>query len=163
MNEEYENLDTLLKSLFGEEAGAVKEDIRRGDEILAAHPAPEPDEAVVRQIRNNVRQAAITQKRTHRHIMAYRTAVVAALFMIIGALAVNFLTHQADTYTDLDDISVAGFFGPDIQLSALSDEIDEIESSILAVGSERESSESASDVDDLETEILEVSSTFWRG
>lgn len=164
MNNEYENLDSLLKSFFSEEdAAAVKEDIRLGDEILSAYPAPEPDEAIVRQIKNDVRAAVFTRKRTHRRVLACRSAVVAALFMIVGSLAVNFLTHQGDIYYDLDEISVAGFFGTDIQLSVLSEEIDEIESSILALGSEQESGDPAFDIDELEMEILEVSSTFWRG
>ena len=63
MNNEYENLDSLLKNLYGEkEAEAVKEDIRKGDEILASSDQLVPDPAVISEIKKN-----ISERHRHRY------------------------------------------------------------------------------------------------
>ncbi len=168
MDEQRENLDSLLKSLYGEEAAeAVKEDIRLGDEILNSHPSPEPDAAVVEEIKSNVLAALANRKRVHRRVSAYRSVVAAALLLIITGLGVRFMTYQETPYAGseiaIEDIDTADFFGGDLQLAMLADEVDEIESSILSVSLDESFSDPELDMDEIEMEILEVSSSLWRG
>jgi len=169
MNDKYEDLDGLLTNLYGEKtAGEVKEDIRLGDEILNSYPSPEPDAAAVDEIKRNVLLAAsVHRKRVHRRTVGYRSAVVAALLLIITGLGIRFMTYQGTYYAEnaiaVEDVDIAGFFGSDLQLALLADEIDEIENSILSIDIDEGFSEPEMDVDELEMEILEVSSSFWRG
>lgn len=167
MNDKHEDLDGLLVSLYGEKAAeAVKEDIRLGDEILNSSPSPEPDAAVMQEVKRNV-LAALARKRTHRRVMTYRSAVAAALFLVIAGLGIRFMTYHRTYYAGsgiaTENVDTAGFFGNDLQLAILSDEIDEIESSIYSIDIDRSFSEPELGMDELEMEILEISSTFWRG
>jgi len=169
MNDKHENLDSLLASLYGENAAEeVKEDIRLGDEILNSYPSPEPDTAVIDEIKRDVRlAAAVHRKRTYRRTVGYRSAVAAALFLVIAGLGIRFMTHQGTYYAGsgivTEDVDTAGFFGSDLQLAVLADEIDEIENSIHSIDIDKGFSEPEMDVDGLEMDILEASSTFWRG
>lgn len=167
MNEQNENPDGLIASLYGEEAACeVKEDIRVGDEILNSMPSLEPDAEVIGAIKTDVAAALIARrKRIHRRAVGYRIAVVAALLLIITGLGVRFLayqgTHYAGAVMAIEDIDTAGFFGTDLQLVLMVDELDEIESSIFSTDQDNGFSDLGADVDDIETEIIEVSSSLW--
>jgi len=172
MNDNNENLDSLIDHLYGKkEADEVREDIRRGDEYLNAFPLPEPADVVIEAVKRDVTAAVIAhRRRIHRRTAGYRIAVVAALLLIITGLGVRFMTYHRASYSGykmaIEDVDTSGFFGADMQIALIFDEIDEIESSMFPNGIFSKSQDKSfkdigEDVDEIETEIIEVSSFLW--
>ena len=91
MNERNEeNLKELFeKFVSSEQAERGAEDIRKGEEILREHPAPEPDGEVIAGIKAQIAMELLGRKRRVSKRVVYKVAAVAAAFIILAVVNVK--------------------------------------------------------------------------
>ena len=167
-----ENLKDLFeKFLNSEQTEQAVKDVRNGEQILREHPAPEPDNALVADIKAKISVSLRHRKTiTFKHI-AYRMATVAAVIIVLMAVSVKLFEKSSSepkklitasiipsTIWESDDIAA-----DDADLAILTAEIEEIESEVLAVQLSENGNNGSVYLDELETELMEIDSDFWKG
>lgn len=167
-----ENLKELLaRFMDAVAAGQAAQDIERGDELLRAFPAPQPDEDVVAGLKAEV--AAVVRRR-HRIAMQRRilsSAAMAAVLVAVSAVALKFLEGRpveqttvryaaaiSDRIWESSDITT-----DDADIAVLAAEISTIENELNGVELGDSGTNGSAAVDDLEMELIGVSGDFWKG
>lgn len=173
-NRDGENLTELFEKFFdAEHAQEYSEDIRRGEQILREHPAPEPDDMLIANIKAEIAMR-LPARRPHTFGQtAYRAAAVAAAVIILTAISVQVFKngHQPAERGGLvqasliptaiwesDDIAT-----DDMNLATFTAEIEEIENEVLTLQSGERGSNGEGTIVELEIELIEISSDFWKG
>jgi len=165
-----------LKDLFGrffnpEQAERAVEDIREGERILSEHPRPEPDDMLIADIKAEITEAVMRRKTTAFRRTAYKTAAVAAVFIILATVSVK-LFEKGDgepeklvtasiiprAIWESDDVADS-----DAELAALTAEIEQIEGEALALRLGENGGNGNRAVTELEMELIEIDSDFWKG
>jgi len=168
VTENNENLNELLSRFLDErQTHEAAEDIRAGEKLLASFPVPACDQAVINSIKEQIKVHLEARKRQKlARSMFYRVAV-AAVIIVLAIAGVKFSPeHQSERATAgktgqsfiWDDES-----GTDEQLTALTDQIDEIEASMLAIRLGEKGAEGSTILTDLEMEMSEINGNFWKG
>lgn len=158
MNNEYENLDSLLKSLYGEtEAETVKEDIRKGDEILASAGGLAPDPAVISGIKKDISELLLARPGLRRNTLPLR-AVAAAMIAVVAFFGIQNMQRQ----TPPPPGNSAIIWGEDAAASIMDGQLDEIEHTILAISLGEDETESDDSIESLEIEVMASADNFWR-
>ena len=111
-----------LKDLFerfdnSEQAEEAVEDIRKGERILREHPAPEPNDKLIADIKANLSEAALRRKVNVFRKMVYKTAVAAAAVIILAVVGVRLLEKsggEAERVTYASKVSEAIWESDDI-------------------------------------------------
>ncbi|MFH1371622.1 MAG: hypothetical protein ABII09_10110 [Planctomycetota bacterium] len=166
-----ENLkDLLSKFMDAGAAGEAAEDIERGDELLRAFPAQEPDKDVVADVKEMV--SAVVRRR-HRITLQRRilAAAVAAAIVVVSAVALKYFDRQPagqtpvryaaaipDKIWESSDITT-----DDPDIAVLAAEISTIENELHGVESSDSSVSGSMAADDLEMELIGISGDFWKG
>ncbi len=166
-----ENLAELFGRFFdAEEVENCLEDVRETERMLADNPAPAPDDMLLANIKAEiamrlpVRRAELARHRT------YRRAAVAAAIVIVAAISVMLFNAPPESgglvtaslmpaaIWESDNIAA-----DDENLAYFATEIEQIENEVIALESDRDTSESDSTIVEIEMELEDISSDFWKG
>lgn len=167
-----ENLKELLaRFMDAAKAGQAAQDIERGDELLRAFPAPQPDEDVVAGVKAMVSAVA---RRRHRITLQHRifaAAAMAAAIVVVSAAALKYFDRQpigqtpvryaaviSDKIWESSDIAT-----DDADIAVLAAEISTIENELHGVELSDNGTNGSAAVDDLEMELIGISGDFWKG
>ncbi len=165
-----------LKELFGkfmdaEQAESCAEDVQKAEEILRKHPAPEPDDMLIANIKAEIAMR-LPAKRAYafKHI-AYKVACAAAAVIFITAIGLNLfqkgppkpngmqLTSIIPTAIwESDDITAA-----DADLMIFTTEIEQIEDELLTLQLGEDDDNGDRNVSELEMKLIQINSDFWKG
>jgi len=172
-NRDQQNLTELFEEFFdAEQAQECIEDVRKGEQILREHPAPEPDDMLIANIKAEIAMRLPARKvRTFRQ-MAYRAAAIAAALIILTAISVEIFDNGRQPQTpgtfvqasliptaiwESDDIAT-----DDVNLANFTAEMEEIENEVLTLQSGERGSNGEGKIVELEIELIEISSDFWK-
>lgn len=159
------------KFLGSEEAQRAVEDIQEAEEILHEYPGPEPSAALIADIKAEIGERLLGRKRVSWRRIAYETAAVAAIFIILAVVSVKLFERPSRepgrvmyasiipaSIWESDDIAT-----DDTSLAMLTAEVDQIEEEALALrlGGGGVNGERA--VAELEMELMDIDSDFWKG
>ena len=168
-----ENLKELFERfLDSEEAERAAEDIRKGEMIVRAYPAPEPGREVIADIKVRVAKAVLRRRANTIRRMVYKAAVAAAVVLLAGVGIRLWLSEKGGVKTEgimyaslvpsalweSEDITA-----DDSELAVLTAEIEQVESEIGGVQSVETNGNGRSELTELEMELTEINSDFWKG
>jgi hypothetical protein len=166
-NSANENLRKLLAGFMDEAAARqTAEDIEKGEEILGAYSAPQPDERVLAEVKKNI-VAALRRRRTvvfQRRILG---AAVAAAIVVVSVLTMirygNPLNSHQTRMVAASIPSRVWEGADDADVTILTAEIENIQSELSGAQSEDTGGNGSNDVGDLETELIEINGDMWKG
>jgi hypothetical protein len=175
MNEQNEKeLKSLLeKFLDAEQSLQAAEDIRKGEQFLRGHPAPEPDAKLIADIKARITRALICKKAVSLRKRAYQTAAIAAVIIIAATISVKLFDKEvvesermtaasAATITEAiwegDDISI-----DDLDLAVLKAEIEQMEEIMVTLQLGEDNGNGGTNITELELELSETEDDFWKG
>ena len=166
-NPDPDNLRAVLARFMpASEAETAAEDMRAGEEILHAYPAPEPDRQIVLGIKLEI---ASKLSRRHRIVRGlYRCAATAAAVIILGLLVFQGRAPQTDpglahatlipTFIwESDDIAA-----DDMELAYLTSEIEQIEAQVRALQAGEGLDVGTSTLHEVEMELMRINTGFWK-
>ena len=168
-----ENLKDLFARFFGaERAESYVEDFRRAEQVLHEHPAPEPDETLIANIKTDI-AVSLSNRRVKRfRRRLYEAAGIAAAIVVLATVGLQMfgppnVQPVNGVYTasilptaiwESDNIAA-----DDADLAIFTAEIEQIEYEVLTLQSGEETSGSESTITELEMELEEINSDFWKG
>lgn len=167
-----ENLRELFEKFFdAEQAERCVEDIQKAERIFREHPAPEPDDMLIANIKAEIAMR-LPAARAHRvRRIIYEVVGAAAAILVVAALSLQLFEKDVPqngefVYASLiptaiwesDDIAA-----DDEDLAAFTAQIEQIEDEVLALQSGEEAGNGDSTLVELEMELIEINSDFWKG
>jgi len=168
-----ENLRELFEKFFdAEQAESCVEDVRKGEQILREHPAPEPDDVLIADIKAQI-ALRLQARRAHRiKLVLYEVAGAAAAIIIIATVSLQLfpqkevrkpgeIAHASLIPTSIwesDDITA-----DDQDLATFTTQIEQIEDEVQTLQSGQQVSNTDSTIEELEMELVEINSDFWKG
>ncbi len=167
-----ENLKELFeKFVGGEQAERAVEDIRKGEQILHEHPAPEPDGELIANIKAEIAAGLLRKKRNAFRRIVYKTVAVAAGFILLVAIGVELFEKgrgEPERVATGSIISKAVWESDRLaddnaDLATLIAEIEQIESDLLAVQLGENGGNDHEAVTELEMELIDINTDFWKG
>lgn len=163
-----ENLTELLRRFMDAAAAqAAAGEIRAGERLLEACPAPRPDEQTLASLKMQMRAAALRQR---RRVRVLRSAVAAAAVVVMALLiglptpgpdarpGMNFATILPTAIWESDDLAA-----DDLQLVYFSSEIRRLEAQMQALETGESDGDSGGSPDDLEKELMAIETELWKG
>lgn len=172
-NQNGENLNKLLEKFFdAEQARNYIEDARKVEQIFREHPAPEPDDMLIANIKAEIamRLSARGARLSKRKL--YEVAAIAAAIVLVTLTAVRL--YDGSGSRTAQQVYSASFIptviwesqdiaADDENLAVFKTEIEQIEEEVLALESDEGSGESDTSITELEMELIEASGDFWKG
>ena len=167
-----ENLRELFEKFFdAEQAESCVEDIQKAEQIFREHPAPEPDDMLIANIKAEIAMR-LPAARAHRfRRIIYEVAGVAAAILIVAAVSLQLFQKGTPKNGDVvyasliptaiwesDDIAI-----DDEDLAVFTAQIKQIEDEVQALQSGEDTGNSDSALVELEMELIEINSDFWKG
>ena len=172
-NQNQENLKELFeKYLDAKQAQRYVEDIQKAEEVLREHPAPEPDDMLIANIKAEIAMRLPVRKTyVFKHIV-YKALRIAAVVIFITAIGlrlfyngarepgpVQYASIMPTVIWESDDITA-----DDADLVNFITEIEQIEDEFLALQLGEEDVNGDSTIIELEMELIEINnSDFWKG
>jgi len=164
-NKNEENLKGLFEK-FSDPAEAEKmtEDIRRGEEILRRHPAPQPADTLIVDIKAKVSQAALRQRKINLYRkLAYRMVAAAAVIIVLVSITTK-LVEKNKPEKSVTASAGSKMIWDDTDLTTLTTEIEQAEEDILALNTDQNGNGyKETELTELEINVTEISSNFWKG
>jgi hypothetical protein len=168
-----ENLKELIARFFDvEQAESYHEDFRKTERIFHEHPAPEPDDRLIANIKAEIARRLGSRRAKRFRRMLYEAAGIAAAIAILAIVGLQ-LFEQSDIQSGNGVYSASliptilwesdNIAADDTDLAVFTAEIEQIENEILTLESGEEIGESESTVTELEMELAEINSDFWKG
>jgi hypothetical protein len=166
-----ENLKELFERfLSAEQAESSIEDIQKAEQILSEHPAPEPDDMLIANIKAEIAMR-LPAKRTNVFIkIASRTAYAAAAILIISAISLNLFDNKTSepptrrygpkiptAVWESDDITT-----DDADLAIYTIEIEQIEEELRSLQSGEDAGDGNSTISEIEMELVAINNDFWK-
>lgn len=163
-----ENLRELLGEFMNpEQAQTHLEDIERGDEILCEHPAPEPDDMLIANIKAQIALHVLPHKKTAYKWIVYKVAAVAAVVIIFTAVWTNiFNQHRIPEHERLIARGLptpTAFEWDHYDSTVFNTKLELIENDLQALKYGEEDQEDNSTMTELEYEVIEIAGDFWKG
>lgn len=167
-----ENLRELFEKFFdAEQVESCVEDIQKAEQIFREHPAPEPDDMLIANIKAEIAMR-LPAARAHRfRRIFYEVAGVAAAILIVAAVSLQLFQKNPPgpgevVYASLiptaiwvsDNIAI-----DDEDLAFFTAQIEQIEDEVQALQSGEDTSNGDSTLVELEMELIEINSDFWKG
>ena len=163
------------KLLDAEQAEKYVEDVQKAEEILREHPAPEPDDMLIANIKAEIAMrmpAGRTRRTGVFKQIAYKTVSVAAAVIFLTAIGlrlfdkggvepgpVQYASIISTAIWESDDIAAA-----DANLVIFTAEIEQIEDEVLILQLGDYDGNGDSSITELEMELIEINnSDFWKG
>jgi hypothetical protein len=167
-NSANENLRKLLAGFMDEAtARQTAEDIEKGEEILGANQAPQPDERVLAEVKKNV-VAALRRRRTvvfQRRILGAAVAAAIVVVSVLTLIRYGDQTNSQQTRIVAKSVSIPSRVwegADDADVTVLKAEIDNIQSELSGAQSD-DGGNTSTAVGDLETELIEINGDMWKG
>ncbi|OHB64841.1 MAG: hypothetical protein A2Y77_16625 [Planctomycetes bacterium RBG_13_62_9] len=161
-----ENLSELLEQLFGAgEARTAEEDIRAGEQLLGAYPAPGPRRQTIVRIKAEMALAVRRRRRIRRIFHESLAAAAVIAFALIGLLDLG-RPDQSNVFQaaiipaalwDSDNIAA-----DDLDLVYFNSEIRRIEAQLGDLQAGRDAPGRGA-VEDVETELNQIETELWKG
>jgi hypothetical protein len=164
--------DGNMKELFerflsAEQAESGVEDIQKAEQILREHPAPEPDNMLIADIKAEIAMRLPAKKTNVFTKIAYRAAYAAAAIMIISAISLSLFDNKPGPVQsasimptaiwESDDIAT-----DDVDLAIFTIEIEQIEDELLVLQSGEDAGNGDSSLSELEMELVAINNDFWK-
>ena len=167
---EPEKLKELFERFFdAEQAASYIEDFQMAERILREHPAPEPDDMLIANIKAEIamRLPAARAKTFRRRV--WESAGIAAAVAVLALVGVR-LSHdpgrQTGYYASLMPTAIwesTNIAADDADLALFTTEIEQIKDEMLSLESGRDAGNGEGSIADLEMELIQISSDFWKG
>ncbi len=163
-NRNDENLKELFERFFGpEQAQMYLDDIEKGEQILREHPAPEPDDMLIANIKAQIALSALPRRANMVKRIAYRAAAVAAALIIITAISTSWFEKSIDVEPE-QRIQVASVFPwESYDIDTLHNEVEQIEDELMDLESGGKKIDSNNDISEMEMELILIAGDFWKG
>ena len=174
MNDEnQENMKDLFeKFLDAKQAQKYVEDVQKAEEILREHPAPEPDDMLIANIKAEIAMRLPAGRTYVFKQIAYKVVGIAATVIILTAIGlrlfdkgrvepngVQYASIIPTAIWESDDIAAA-----DANLAIFTVEIEQIENELLALQLGEDDGNGDRSITELEMELIEINnSDFWKG
>ncbi len=166
-----ENLRELLAGFMDEAAARqTAEDIEKGEEILGAYSAPQPDERVLAEVKKSVAVALRRQRTVVLQRRILRVAVAAAVILVSVIAPMRYGSQQNSQQTRIVAKSTSSIpsrvweGADDADVTVIKAEIENIQSELSGVQSDSIGTGGTnSAVGDLETELIETNGDIWKG
>ncbi|TFG48691.1 MAG: hypothetical protein E4H40_04235 [Candidatus Brocadiia bacterium] len=167
---EHDNLEELFGRFYGsEQAAQAAEEIRSTDAMLRNVASPEPDEALIADIKKKILVCVARKKSLKFRTALLRAAVVAAVVLIVATALVKF---NEPSKTDTTPLQAAGLISEaewessdlaaaDENISSLSTAIEQVENELCLLGSHRMAIEE--EIERYELEYVDMENDFWKG
>lgn len=168
-----ENLKELFERfLDAEQAQRCVEDVQKAEQILREHPAPEPDDMLIANIKAEIAMRLPARRADVIKQFVYKAAAVAAAVIILAVASIRLFENDviepggAVAYASIipieiwesDDIAT-----DDVELATFTAEVEQIEDEVLALQFGQDGSDSYNTIAELEMELIEIVSEFWKG
>ncbi len=168
-----EDLKELFeKFLDAEQAESCAEDVQKAEEILREHPAPEPDDMLIANIKAEIAMRLPAGRTYVFKQIAYKVVGIAAAVIILTAIGlrlsdkggvesngVQYASIIPTAIWESDDIAAA-----DANLAIFTVEIEQIENELLTLQLGEDDGNGDRSVTELEMELIEINnSDFWKG
>lgn len=167
-----ENLRELFEKFFdAEQAESCIEDIQKAEQIFREHPAPEPDDMLIANIKAEIAIRLQARRAHHFRRILYEVVGAAAAIIFIAAVSLQLFKKDAPkpgeanyasiiptAIWDSDDIAT-----DDEDLAIFTAQIEQIEDEVLALQSGEDTGNGDSTLTELEMELIEINSDFWKG
>ena len=167
-----ENLKELFEKFFNaEQAQRAVEDVQKAEQILSEHPAPEPDDMLIANIKAEIAMRLPPRRAEAFRRMAYKAATVAAAVIIVAAISMNLINKDRESKKVLYAASIIpraiwesdDIAADDVDLAILTSEIEQIEIEMLTLQLGESDGDSDTVITELEMELIETDSYFWKG
>ncbi len=174
MNDEnQENLKELFeKFLDAEQAESCTEDVQKAEQILREHPAPEPDDMLIANIKAEIAMRLPAGRTYVFKQIANKVVGIAAAVIILTAIGLRLFDKggvepKGVVYASIiptaiwesEDIAAA-----DVNLAVFTVEIEQIENELLTLQLGEDDGNGDRSVTELEMELIEINnSDFWKG
>jgi hypothetical protein len=168
-----ENLKELVAKFFdAEQAESCLEDFRKAEQILNEHPAPEPDDMLIANIKAEMMVSLASRKAKRFRRRLYEAAGIAAAIVILATVSVQMLkTPDIQSGNGVYTASILptaiwesdNIAADDADLAVFTAEIEQIEYEVHTLQSGDQTRESENSVTELEMELEEINADFWKG
>jgi len=166
-----ENLRELFEKFFdAEQAESCIEDIQKAEQIFREHPAPEPDDMLIANIKAEIAMR-LRAARAHRfRRVIYEVIGAAAAILLVAAVSLQLFEKDTpgpgEYYASLiptaiwesNDIAV-----DDEDLAVFTAQIEQIENEVQTLQSGEDTLNGENTIAELEMELIEINSDFWKG
>ena len=166
-----ENLKELFERfLSAEQAESGVEDVLKAEQILRQHPAPEPDDMLIADIKAEIAMRLPAKRTKIFTKTAYRVACAAAAILIISALSLSLFDDNArESYNrdslyrvptavwESDDITT-----DDTDLAIFTIEIEQIEDELRTLQLGEDIGNGGSTLSEMEMELVAINNDFWK-
>ncbi len=174
MNDEnQENMKDLFeKFLDAKQAQKYVEDVQKAEEILREHPAPEPDDMLIANIKAEIAMRLPARRKYVFKQIAYKALSVAAALIFITAIGLKLFDNEVREPGPVQYASIiptAIWEGDDIaaddaDLAIYTMEIEQIEDELLVLQLGDDNDNGEGRISELEMELIEINnSDFWKG
>ena len=167
-----ENLRELFEKFFdAEQAESCVEDIRKAEQILREHPAPEPDGMLITNIKAEMAMRLQAARAHHIRRIIYEAVGAAAVILFVAAVGLQLFEKGAPQNEDFIQASFVptelwesnNIAADDEDLAVFTAQIEQIEDEVMALQSGEDTGNGDSTLTDLEMELIEINSDFWKG
>jgi hypothetical protein len=163
-NRNDENLKELIEKFFDpEQAQMYLDDIEKGEQILHNHPAHEPDEMLIANIKAEIALNVLPRKATLAKRIAYAALATAAAVIIIAAINTGLFEKTTDVKPDQRTQIASVFPWESYDIEDLHTEVEQIENELIDLESGRENLDSNNDISEMEMELIVIAGDFWKG
>jgi hypothetical protein len=167
--------DENLKELFerfqsAEQAGSSVEDIRKAEQFIRDHPAPEPDDMLIADIKAEIAMRLPAKRANVFMKIGSKAAYAAAAIMIISAISLSLFNDKTResgpvqygsiipaAVWESDDITT-----DDTELAIYTIEIEQIEEELRSLQSGEHAGNGDSTISEIEMELVAISNDFWK-
>jgi len=167
-----ENLRELFEKFFdAEQAESCVDDIQKAEQIFREHPAPEPDDMLIANIKAEIamRLQAVRAHRFRRII--YEVIGAAAAILIVAGVSLQLLEKEPTgpgeyVYASLIPTAIwesNNIAVDDEDLAVFTAQIEQIEDEMQTLQSGEDTLNGESTIAELEMELIEINSDFWKG
>lgn len=168
-----EDLKELFeKFLDAEQAESCAEDVQKAEQILREHPAPEPDDMLIANIKAEIAMRLPAGRTYVFKQIAYKVVGIAAAVIILTAIGLRlfekgngepgpvvYASIIPTAIWESDDIAAV-----DANLAIFTVEIEQIENELLALRLGEDDGNGDRSVTELEMELIQINnSDFWKG
>lgn len=171
-NRNEENLKDLFGKFVGDEqTKRAVEDVRKGEQILHEHPAPEPDGELIANVKAEIAASLLRKKGIAFRRTVYKTVAVAAGFILLVAIGIKLFEKGKGEPERLATGSIIPkavwesdrLADDNADLATLIAEIEQVKSDVLAVQLGENGGNGHETVTELEMELIEINGNFWKG
>jgi hypothetical protein len=161
----HEDLNSLLRRFLDPaQAREARQDIRSGERLLRAFPAPSPSRETLDRIKAEIRTALWRRHRVRRVVRPSLAAAAVIAFAAVGLLERGPASRPPASHANLLPAAVwdsDNIAADDLDLVYFTTEVRQIEAQVAALDAGETLGRGA--VDELETELAQIETEYWKG